>query len=520
MKKYIYFSFLLFLIILPTRIKAQTTAIVDITEMNIYQIQDAVDKGYLTYEQITRIYLDRINKYNKQYNAILTVNKNIIAEAKEKDEEYQSSGRKSLIFGLPILVKDNIDVKGMPTTSGSRLLIDSYPNKNSDVVQKLLDAGAIIIGKTNMSTFALDGASSYSDFGHVHNAYNLNYTPYGSSGGSAVAVAANFAVAAIGTDTGVSLRLPSAANNVIGFRTTYNLVKSKGVIHLDSTRDVIGPITKYVEDNAIIMEIIDDEKINYQSATTTKNLKGIRIGVIKSFRNTTVKSINDLFSKQLEILKNLGAEIVYIDNFNLDYSFLYDEFCYDFNNYIKGTSSHIKSFNDLLVSNSYNSLNKYSNSYCTKDYHNSSKYKKYIEIQSKNIEKANNIYEKNKLDAILYVSIKNPIVQIQNLGKVFVKTDSSKMANLIGFPAMAIPIGNINQLYYGMEIMAEPYNESIIYDIAFNLQRKNSFYKVPDIAPKLYTVSESAKQMLQLKELIRDIEKNFLSFIYRIKKVL
>ena len=123
------------------------------------------------------------------------------------------------------------------------------------------------------------------------------------------------------------------------------------------------------------------------------------------------------------------------------------------------------------------------------------------------------------MDAILYVSIKNPIVQIQNLGKAFVKTDSSKMANLIGFPAMAIPIGNINQLYYGMEIMAEPYNESIIYDIAFNLQRKNSFYKVPDIAPKLYTVSESAKQMLQLKELIRDIEKNFLSFIYRIKKV-
>ena len=87
MKKYICFSFLLFLIILPTRIKAQTTAIFDITEMNIYQIQDAVDKGYLTYEQITRIYLDRINKYNKQYNAILTINKNIIAEAKKKDEE-------------------------------------------------------------------------------------------------------------------------------------------------------------------------------------------------------------------------------------------------------------------------------------------------------------------------------------------------------------------------------------------------------------------------------------------------
>ena len=224
-----------------------------------------IDEGYLTYEELVKIYLDRIEKYNEKYNAVLYINPNALEEAKEKDIEYKKNGRKSDLYGMPILVKDNIDVKNMPTTAGAKGLKDNYPKKNAPAIQNLVDKGAIIIGKANMSEFALSAYNSYSSFGHVKNAYNTSYSSYGSSGGTAVGVAANFAVAGLGTDTGGSVRLPSAANNLVGLRPTWGSISGDGVIKYDKTRDTIGPITRYVLDNAILLDALTNEETNYKN---------------------------------------------------------------------------------------------------------------------------------------------------------------------------------------------------------------------------------------------------------------
>ena len=195
MKKFIF----LLILLIPFKVLSLEQAVVDINELTIYEIQEYVDKGYLTYEKIVRLYLDRIEAYNEQYNALITINENAIEEAKKLDLEYQESGRRSLIHGLPVIVKDNIDVKGMPTTNGASGLLDSYPYENAEVVQKLIDNGAIIIAKANMDEFAFNATYTHSSFGDTYNAYNTLYSSYGSSGGSAVSVASNLAVFALGT---------------------------------------------------------------------------------------------------------------------------------------------------------------------------------------------------------------------------------------------------------------------------------------------------------------------------------
>ena len=275
---------LILIALIPIKLHA-TSSIINIDKLNIVEIQENIDKGYLTYETLTKIYLERIEKYNEQYDAIITINQNAIAEAKLLDEEYKKSGRRSLMHGIPIIVKDNIDVKGLPTTNGTKALLDSYPYENAPIIQKLIDAGAIVLAKTNMDEFAFHAEHSSSSFGMVKNAYNLEYSSYGSSGGTAVGVA----VAGIGTDTGSSIRIPASANNLVGLRPTTSLIDNKGIIKFEVTRDVAGPITKYVIDNAIMLEIINNQGKKYTNFN--KDISEIKIGVFKA-SNYDLNSMN------------------------------------------------------------------------------------------------------------------------------------------------------------------------------------------------------------------------------------
>lgn len=155
--------------------------------------------------------------------------------------------------------------------------MDSYPNNNAVVVENLIKAGVVVLGKSNMSEFAFSAATSRSSYGSVKNAYDLNYTPYGSSGGSAVAVASSLASLALGTDTNSSIRLPSSANNVVGLRPTYNLLSLEGIIAYDKERDVVGPMTKNVTDNAILMTILAKNNIDYTKSLKQDGLEGKKL---------------------------------------------------------------------------------------------------------------------------------------------------------------------------------------------------------------------------------------------------
>lgn len=481
-----------------------TEAVVDLTKMNIYEIQEAVDDGYLTYEKIMQIYLDRIDKYNGKYNAVLNVNKNALEEARKKDEEYKRQGRSSLLFGLPILVKDNIDVKGLPTTAGTKALKDNYPKENAPAVQNIIDAGGIIIGKTNMSEFAISAYNSYSSYGNVYNSYNTNYSSYGSSGGTAVGVAANFAVAGLGTDTGGSVRLPSAANNLVGLRPTWGSVSPDGVIKYDKTRDTIGPITRFVEDNAILMDVISKDKTEFEKALTSKkSLKGVRIGVATQFMSlssTTTgiatskvdSDIYNLMQKAINNLKSLGAEIVYINNFyNGYYSFNDTSFCYDLNEYLKGTTGPIRTWQQLKASGQYvSNMNWVNSNWCDTDYTESTAYKNTLTARNNYKNYVKDRFDNNDVDVVIYPTIRSKLSTYSASRSVSTKT-AAYTITATGYPSMNVQIGSINGLYYGMEMVALANNEEAIYSIAYLYQNKTNYYKNPSISKNLYNLSDT-----------------------------
>lgn len=504
MKKFIF----LLILLIPFKVLSLEQAVVDINELTIYEIQEYVDKGYLTYEKIVRLYLDRIEAYNEQYNALITINENAIEEAKKLDLEYQESGRRSLIHGLPVIVKDNIDVKGMPTTNGASGLLDSYPYENAEVVQKLIDNGAIIIAKANMDEFAFNATYTHSSFGDTYNAYNTLYSSYGSSGGSAVSVASNLAVFALGTDTGSSIRVPSSANGVVGIRPTFDLVSTDGVIKFEETRDVVGVITKYVSDNAIVLDIIDNSDTKYEDYLN-KDLSGIKIAVINGFMNPNTNStsidygktdrfVYDMMTEAIADLEELGAEIIYLDSFYLTYKFDATTMCYNFNQYIQGTSSKIKSLDDLIKNGGYTQyINGYNGYYCDNDYRETSTYQNYLSIRNNNIKSANNRFEEYEIDAIIYPTLKTELYTNDEAKYSQIYTPSSSTAPLIGFPAISIPMGFNDGLPYGLEIMAQANNEKVIYQIASAYENLTNYYQTPSIAPSLYEVPEEVNNLLE-----------------------
>lgn len=502
---------LLLLLLIPFKINALEQAIVNINELNIYEIQEYVDKGYLTYEKIIKLYLDRINEYNEQYNALITINENAVEEAKKLDIEYQEKGRRSLIFGLPVIVKDNIDVKGLPTTNGTKALLDSYPYENSYAVQKLIDNGAIIIGKANMDEFAFNATYTHSSFGYTYNAFNTDYSSYGSSGGSAVSIASNLAVYALGTDTGSSVRVPSSANGVVGLRPSFDLINTNGVIKFEETRDVVGVITKYVSDNAIVLDILDDKDIKYEDYLN-KDLDGIKIAVVSSFMNPntnstsitygkTDKFIYNMMNDAIDKLKELGAKITYIDNFSLTYKFDATTMCYNFNEYLKGTSSKIKSLDDLIKNGGYTQyIEGYNDYYCDNDYKLTDSYKSYINVRNNNIKTANNRFE--NYDAIIYPTLKTALYTNEEATYSQIYTPSSSTAPLIGYPAISIPMGYYDNLPYGLEIMSQ--NETTLYQIASAYENATNYYKTPDIAPSLYEIPDEINNLIDVYNNYKD----------------
>lgn len=511
---------LLFLVLLlPINCLALTKAPIDITKMNIQSIEEALKENIITSEQLVKIYLERIEEY-KSYNAIISINENAIEEAKKLDEERSNGKVRSLLHGVPIVVKDNIDVVGLPTTAGAKALKDNYPKEDAYVIKKLKESGAIILAKTNMSEFAFSGSSSKSSYGTVKNAYNLEYSPYGSSGGSAVSVAASFAAASLGTDTNSSVRTPASANYLVGYRPTYGNISHSGLLPYDPERDTIGVLTKTVNDSIILTNIImgydekdkkstNKEYKNYQ--VTKKSLEGITLGIPNEFlygkeknysanRNKpTYSEIVDMMERAIKNLEKKGAKIVYLDNYytytqqnwsSSSYSgFL---FCDSFNKYIKNTTGKIRSFESLAsVSGRITNLSGYlSSCNTTKGMSEKNEYKKtYANYITK-------IMEENNLDAIFYPATKNKLLKLKESDYINL---TSHAAASISFPAITMPLGfDKDNLPYGIEFMAKKNNDELLYNIVSLYEQDYIEITPPKIAPNLYEISTEDKELLKL----------------------
>lgn len=504
--------FILFLILMPFNVFALTKAPIDITNETVTSLSKALNEEIITSEQLINIYLERINEYNAQYDALITINENAINEAKKLDKERQNGNIKSSIHGIPIIVKDNIDVLGTATTAGSKALSDNYPNEDALIIQKLKEAGAIIIAKANMSKFAFYASSSSSDYGTVKNAYNLAYSSYGSSGGSAVSVALNFAPIAIGTDTNASVRLPAQAASLIGYRPTLGLISRTGIIPYDPERDTPGIIGKTIEDIITITNIIKgkDEKDN--KTYDSENLKitditphNLKLGISETFLNGSNdntlpenKEINaevkNLLTSTLDKIKDSGITIKVIENYytttvdsDVAKSYSGYQFCDKFNEYILNHQGTIKTFEELAALNP--GLEGYAeecNSKIEQIYKDGLKqeYKDYIE----------GIMEENNLDAIIYPSSKNKILELGTTGIINLSAHASSTIN---YPSITIPIGyDIDNLPYSLEIMTKTQNDEFLLSLANKINSLN-LYESKNPLPSLYEVDEEVTKLIQ-----------------------
>ena len=299
----------------------------EITELTVHELQDKLKSKEISITDITKAYIERIEQKENDVQAFVTVLKDeALEQAKDIQEKVETGKIKGEFAGIPIGIKDNMCTKGIKTTCSSRMLENFVSPYDATVVEKIKNENIIDLGKLNMDEFAMGGSTEYSYFKKTKNPWNLNKVPGGSSGGSAAAVAANMVPWALGSDTGGSIRQPSSFCGVVGLKPTYGLVSRYGLVAFASSLDQIGPITKDVQDAAMLLNIIaghderdstsaNREKVDYTKALTG-NIKGLKIGVPKEFFGEGInEEVKASLQKAIEKYKELGAQV---EEFSLD----------------------------------------------------------------------------------------------------------------------------------------------------------------------------------------------------------
>jgi len=304
-----------------------------IEEVTIVELHAAYRSGAATAVDVTRAYLDRIEAYDRRgpyLNSLITVNSHALDDAARLDAVLQSTGDlEGPLHGIPVILKDNLDTRDMPTTSGVRMFKDFVPTRDAFVVERLRRAGAIVIAKASLSELAMGLPDNINSVlaGFTRNPYNLAYASGGSSGGTGVAVAANLGTVGVGTDTGGSVRAPASINNLVGIRPTVGLVSRTGMAPLDSQRDTPGPMTRSVEDAARLLDVLAamdpaDSRTalaaghipeTYTAFLQPEGLRGGRIGVFRKafgLGDGADARVATLFEAAVADLRKAGAEIV------------------------------------------------------------------------------------------------------------------------------------------------------------------------------------------------------------------
>ena len=346
-------AFLLLCPLLMAPMRSQSTANdpsagrFDVIETTIADVHRAFRAGSLTSEQLVNIYLDRIRTYDQptKLNSIIIINPEAIATARALDAEFRKTGKLRPLHGIPVIVKDNFNTKGLQTTGGSVALRGFVPSEDAYQVRKLREAGAIILAKSNMAEWAFTPMHSQSSLGgETLNPYNLAYVPAGSSGGTAAAVAANLGTVGLGSDTGNSIRGPSSHNALVGFRTSLGLVSRYGIIPLYTRNDVGGPMCRTVEDATRLLELTagydpKDPITNYSQGKIPKNytqflrkdsLKNARIGVMRQLVDKNIHpEVKALFDRAVADLTRAGAQVIDVTIPDFD-SLRANQWCADF----------------------------------------------------------------------------------------------------------------------------------------------------------------------------------------------
>lgn len=489
----------------------------EITEATIAEAHAAMRAGKLTSHQLVERYLRRIRAFDQptRLNAIVLVNPNALAEADKLDQEFKRTGKMRPLHGIPVIVKDNYDTFDLQTTGGSLAMKGNVPPTDSFMVKKLREAGAIVLAKSNMAEWAFSPYVTVSSIaGITRNPYDLERVPAGSSGGTAAAVAANLGMVGLGTDTGNSIRGPSAHNDLVGIRPTIGLTSRDGIIPLFLSADVGGPIARTVEDAATVLGAVagydpedpitrnSDGKVqkDYTKFLDKNGLRGARIGVFRPYVDsaTTDPQIKALTEKAIADLKAQGAEIVdpfVIPNFEtLTRNLGCGDFQVDLNAYLAkhGQNAPYKTLAEIVDSGLYmpyidaqmkrNVAPKPAGAEdasapCLDTYHNEKKIAFREAILS--------AMERDKVDAIVYPTWSNAPRKVGDT-KTPAGDNSQILSPQTGFPAITVPMGfTYDVLPAGLTFLGRLFDEPTLIKYAYAYEQATKHRHAPEKFPPL-----------------------------------
>lgn len=488
----------------------------ELDETSISNLQEKFGSGKYTSQEVTRLYLERIKAIDHagpSLHSVIEVNPDAMAIAKAMDEERKAGKIRGPLHGVPVLIKDNIDTADkMQTTAGSLAMLGNIAAKDAFIVQKLREAGAVLLGKTNLSEWAnFRSSSSCSGWssrgGQTKNPYILDHNPCGSSSGSGVAVAANLCTVAIGTETDGSVVCPSAVNGIVGMKPTVGLLSRSGIIPISATQDTAGPMGRTVTDVALLLGALTGQDgadavtaeskgkafTDYTSFLKADALNGKRIGIEKNPQGDN-PLLHELINKAVQQLKDKGATIIEISYAeqvdklgNSEFELMQYEFKDGLNKYLAASKAPVRSLEEVIAFNKKNESKAMPYfkqdtliSSQSKGGLDSSEYRKAVQSShegTKNI--LDKVINDNKLDAICGLTM-GPACSIDTIygdrwGNVFL----TQPAAASGYPHITVPVGMAYDLPVGLSFFGAAYSEPVLLGIAYAYEQTSQHRKIP-----------------------------------------
>jgi amidase len=496
----------------------------ELKETTILQLQQNLQSGKYTSEKLVSLYLERIYKLDKngpKLNSVIEVNPDALLLARDLDKERKSGKVRSALHGIPVLIKDNIDTADkMATSAGSLALAESHALQDAFVAKRLREAGAIILGKTNLSEWANFRSNRSSSGwsgrgGQTLNPYELDRNPCGSSSGSGVAVSANLCVAAIGTETDGSIVCPSSTNGIVGIKPTVGLISRSGIIPISHSQDTSGPMTRTVSDAAVMLGLLtgldsaDDataaaesnKSADYSRFLDADGLKGARIGVARNFFGFN-DMVDKLMEEAIKVMRDKGAEIVDPANIEtekeigeIEFDMMLYEFKHDLNRYLSNlpASVTVRSLTDLIAFNEANKDKEMpwfgQKLFIQADKKGPLTEKVYLKeiADLKRLAGKEGIdatLQKNKLDAIIGPT-GGPSWNTDWVNGDHFSGGSSAPAACAGYPAITVPAGFIFGLPVGITFMGTAWSEPALIRIAYAFEQATKHRKAPEYKTRL-----------------------------------
>ena len=510
----------------------------DMATATIAELQDAMADGRLTSERLTKAYLDRIAAYDKTgpaINAVITLNPAAVDEARTLDAERRERGGRGPLHGIPVILKDNIDTRDLPTTGGCHILEDSVPPDDAFLVRRLRDAGAIIIAKVNLSELASangapDGYSSMG--GQTRNPHDLTRDPDGSSGGTGAAIAAAFAQFGLGTDTSSSVRAPCSATGIAGLRPTTGLLSRDGIIPLSLSWDTAGPMARSVYDVAVALGVLaghdpadpvtaaSDGRVetDYVKYLRRGSLKGARIGLAREFMGADAGTDRVMELAVLGI-EELGAEIVpvripeFVKGSHREvYSTIRNfEFPVQISGYLATLGPEYPHSLAELVARAEDPANGYRNPPKLRKLRDSvkkpdasaEKLYRVAQEEGRALVRAGMqaLFAGQRLDAIVYPTVPTPAGPIDEGPRTGPRVESAlHIAAVAGFPDLVVPAGmTADGLPVTISFLGLPFTEEKLLGYGYDFEQATHARQLPVHTPLLPGDIELAK-MLTVKE--------------------